>query len=49
MADSGDVGERDRTIDGFDDDGSGDNTTVGAIVGMPVTMCASTTVPIVAS
>ena len=48
MADSGDVGERDRSIDGFDDDGS-DDTTVGAIVGMPVTMCASTTVPIVAS
>ena len=48
MADSGDVGERDRAMDGFDD-GSGDNNTVGAIVGMPVTMCASTTVPIVAS
>ena len=47
MADSGDVGERDRSIDGFDD--GSDETTVGAIVGMTVTMWASTTVPIVAS
>ena len=51
MADSEDVGERDRSMDEVDD-GSGDTIicdTVGASVGMTVTIWASTTVPIVAS